>query len=170
MKNLILSAVLGFALIFSTTNCFSQQLKIGHINSAKLLEVMPAVKIADSQLDKYARQLDDQNTSLLNEYQFKVDDFQKNSGTWEDFIKEDKLKEIGDLEARIQNFQTSAQEKLLTKKEELYNPILQTAENAIKAVAKEQGYNYVFDTSSGIVLYFEATHDIMNLVKTKLGL
>ncbi|MFN9882854.1 MAG: OmpH family outer membrane protein, partial [Bacteroidota bacterium] len=63
-----------------------------------------------------------------------------------------------------------AQEKLQTKKQEIYSPILKKAEDAVKAVAKENGYAYVFDTSIGAVIYAQDADDIMPLVKKKLNL
>ena len=85
-------------------------------------------------------------------------------------IKEAKAKEINDLETRIQDFQESAQTSLQKKKEEIYTPMIKKAEDAIKGIAKEKGYSYIFDTSVGVVLFAQESDDIMPLVKTKLGL
>ena len=41
---------------------------------------------------------------------------------------------------------------------------------AIKQVARDGGYAYIFDTSMGATLYDEGGDDIMPLVKKKLGL
>ena len=81
-----------------------------------------------------------------------------------------KAKEINDLEQRIQDFQDSAQQSLQKKKEEIYTPIIKKAEDAIKGIAKEKGYSYIFDTSVGVVLFAQESDDILPQVKTKLGL
>ena len=70
----------------------------------------------------------------------------------------------------IQDFQQTAQEKIAAKKEELYNPILKKAEVAIKDVAKENAYSYVFDTSVGAFLYAQDSDNMMDLVKKKLNI
>lgn len=45
------------------------------------------------------------------------------------------------------------------------------ATNAIKEVAKENGFTYIFDMSSGAILFAsETSEDILPLVKKKLGI
>ncbi|MBA3647181.1 MAG: OmpH family outer membrane protein [Chitinophagales bacterium] len=157
-------------LLSGAISCQAQTPKLGHINSADLLAAMPEVKKADSSLQGYQKTLEDQNQTMLTEYQQKVQDFQKSGQSWTDAVKEVKQSEIQDLQGRIQDFQQTAQDKLQTKKQEIYAPILKKAEDTIKQVAKDNNYSYVFDTSAGAVVYFPDTDDLMTLVKKKLGL
>ena len=151
-------------------NLYSQTLKFGHINSAELLSVMPEPKTADAALKKFSEQLEGQLKTMSAEYQGKVQDYQSKEALMADAIKQTKVKEITDLETRIQDFQQNGQESIQKKKEELYAPILKKAQDAITAVAKENGYTYVFDMSLGVVVYAQESNDIMPLVKKKLGL
>ncbi len=144
--------------------------KLGHVDSNKLLELMPEKATAQTKLQDFAKQLQDQLVAMQGEYDTKVQDYQKNQATYSDLIKQTKAKEIGDLEQRITAYQQSAQEELQKKQEELLQPIIDKAKKAIQDVAKEQGYSYVFDSSVGVLLYFPDTDDILSLVKTKLGL
>lgn len=148
----------------------AQTLKFGHINSTVLLGQMPETKLADSTLQKFGASLESQLKTMTNEYQSKISDFRAGEATMAEPIKEMKAKEINDLEQRIQDFQDSAQQSLQKKKEEIYTPIIKKAEDAIKAIAKEKGYSYIFDTSVGVVLYAQESDDILPQVKTKLGL
>jgi len=131
---------------------------------------MPETKLADSTLQKFGTSLESQLKTMTGEYQGKVSDFRANEATMSDPVKEAKAREINDLEQRIQEFQESAQQSLQKKKEEIYTPIIKKAEDAIKGIAKEKSYSYIFDTSVGVVLYAQESDDIMPLVKTKLGL
>jgi outer membrane protein len=144
--------------------------KFGHVNSADLLAMMPEVKKADSTLALYQKSLEDLNQTMLVEYQQKIQTYQNDLATMTDAVKELREQEIKDLEKRITDFQAGAPEKLQGKKEEVYTPILKKAEDAIKAVAKENNYAYVFDTSAGGVIYAQESDDISGLVKKKLGL
>ncbi len=56
------------------------------------------------------------------------------------------------------------------KNAELFNPIQVKADAAIKAVSKEKGYAYVFDTANPALVFFDGGEDITALVKTKLGI
>jgi len=162
---------LSIALLLCITVAVNAQSnKLGHINSAELLQMMPDIKAADSTLAAYQKQLEDQNQAMLNEYQGKVTDYQKNETTMPDAVKDVKQQEIQDLQQRIQTFQQTAQDKFQQKKEELYSPILKKAEDAIKQVAKENSYAYVFDTSAGAVIYAQDSDDLMAIVKKKLNL
>jgi len=145
-------------------------LKFGHINSTQLLSQMPDTKAADSSLQKFGASLESQLKTMSAEYQGKIADFKSKEGSMADPIREAKIKEISDLEERIQSFQESAQSSMQKKKEELYTPILKKAEEAINSIAKEKGYSYIFDSSAGTLLFAQESDDIMSLVKGKLGL
>ncbi len=145
-------------------------LKFGHINSTQLLSQMPETKAADSSLQKFGASLENQLKTMTAEYQSKIADFKSKEGSMADPIREAKLKEISDLEERIQSFQESAQSSIQKKKEELYTPILKKAEEAINSIAKEKGYSYIFDSSAGTLLFAQESDDILALVKGKLGL
>lgn len=148
------------------------QQKLGYLNSLELLSLMPEIKPADAQLEKYAKDLDAAYTKMLTEYQTKVTKFQKDveQGLITDINKEIKIKEIQDMENRITDFENKIEDKMSTKRETLYEPILEKADVAIKAVAKEKGYTYIFDSSSGSLLFANEADNILPLVKAKLGL
>ena len=159
------------ALIMIAASTFAQSMKFGHINSAGLLSGMPEVKSADSQLQTYQTQLETQLKSMTEDYQKKVQDYYAKEALLADAVKQSKAQEISDLELRIQEYQATAQQSMEKKKEELYSPILEKAEKAIKEVAKEKGYAYVLDTSPGSgVLYAIESDNIMDMVKSKLGI
>ena len=168
MTKTIKLAAMIFLLATGITS--AQTLKFGHINSTQLLSLMPETKVADSTLQKFGASLESQLKTMTNEYQSKVGEYRANEATMAEPIKEAKAKEINDLEQRIQDFQDSAQQSLQKKKEEIYTPIIKKAEDAIKGIAKDKGYSYIFDTSVGVVLYAQDSDDIMPQVKTKLGL
>lgn len=166
MKTQIKLAVI--TLLLSVSSAFAQ--KYGHINSNDLLLAMPERKQAEATLQEYAKQLDNQIKTMSGEYEAKVQDYQKQEALMTEVIKADKVKEINDLEDRIKTFQSTAQESLQKKEQELMQPMIAKAKKAIEDVAKENGYKYVFDTSAGFVLYSEPSDDILPLVKKKLGL
>jgi len=80
------------------------------------------------------------------------------------------MREIQELEQRIQAAQEKAQDDLAKQEEELLRPMVERSNLAIREVADTNGFTYIFDTSTGFVLYFDKGVDIMPLVKTKLGI
>jgi outer membrane protein len=164
-KTLKLSLVAIFAGI-----SFASAQKIGHINSQDLMLLLPERKQAETAIQEYAKQLEGQLATMNSEYEAKVQEYQSKEAVMTDIIKQDKVKEITDLETRIRNFQTTAQESLQKKEQELLQPMMDKSKKAIQEVAKEAGFKYILDTSLGAVLYHEDGEDIMPLVKKKLGL
>jgi len=73
-------------------------------------------------------------------------------------------------ETKLATFEQTSQQKIYEKSEELLAPIQNTINNAIKEVAKDNGYTYIFDSSLGLVLYADPGTDVSTLVKAKLGI
>jgi outer membrane protein len=107
---------------------------------------------------------------MYAEYQSKATKFQETQATMSQIVQQSKLKELQDLENRIKLFDEQAQEDLQSKQEELLKPLIDKAKAAIAEVAKENGYTYVFDSSVGVLLYFENSDDIIEFVKKKLNI
>ena len=150
---------------------FSQvNAKLGYIDSNELLEMMPGKDSIQTALQDYGKSLENQLQTMYTEYQTKVQDYQANSRTMSDIIRQTKEKELADLETRIETFRQQADTDLQEKQVTLLQPLLDKAKNAINAVAKENGYTYIFDVGTGAFLYYEKGDNILPLVKTKLGL
>lgn len=143
--------------------------KAGHINLNDLLLLLPERKKAETDIQDFAKQLEGQMKTMRAEYENKVSEYQAKESAMTDPVKLDKQKEIANLEERIQNFQSTAQESLQQKQSELLEPMIEKCKKAIGEVAKEKGYNVVIDSSQGALLYSEPSDDLMNLVKKKLG-
>lgn len=158
-------------LMLAATTAWSQSnLKIGYIDSQELITLMPERDSIDSQLIAYQRSLEEQIGAMYLEYQNKVADYTNNVDGMSDIIKQTKEREIADLEQRITEFQQNAETDFATKQQELYDPIVTKAKDAIAAVAKENGFTYILDVSMGVVLYYESGEDVLPLVRAKLGL
>lgn len=114
--------------------------------------------------------LESEVESMQKEIQQKEQDYQAHETTYTPLVKNAKQQEIQDMGQRIQSFQTSAQSDLQRFNDSITKPIIDRAKKAIKAVAGEHHYTYVFDTSSGVVIYSEPSDDIYALVADKLGI
>lgn len=164
--------LLAIALLFSGVSFAQGTLKIGYIDSQKLMSEMPATDSAQAQLKKFEQSLQNQMQAMGQEYKSKVQAYQNNVGTMSDLIRQTKEQEISDLQQRIQAFQQSAQQDISKKQSDLYQPIIKKIKDAIAAVGKEYHYTYILDASKGIgvVLYHDNGNNVMPLVKKKLGL
>ena len=139
MKN-ILKAVLVITLMIAATTAWSQSyLKIGYIDSQALVEMMPEKDSVEAKLVAYQKSLEEQIGAMYLEYQNKYADYTNNVDGMSDIIKQTKEREIADLETRINEFQQSAETEFGNKQQELYDPLITKAKDAINAVAKANG-------------------------------
>ncbi|MGZ4078116.1 MAG: OmpH family outer membrane protein, partial [Bacteroidia bacterium] len=169
MKNVLKIAVVGVALIVSSFTANAQ--KIAHIYLDSLTNtLMPESKAAQQTLQDYSKQLEQQITSMQTELQTKYQDYQDHQKDWPELVRANKEKELNDLNQRITDFQQQAQADYQKKSAELSKPIYEKAKKAIEQVAKENGYKYVLDTSTGMVIYYEPSDDILPLVIKKMGI
>ena len=159
------------AVVAMSTVTFAQKsAKVGHINSNDLLSAMPERANIQKELEEHANQLRVTLDAMRKEYETKVGEFQSKQDVMTEVIKQSKIKEITDLEGRISEFQQTAEADLQKKEQDLLQPIIDKAKEAINAVAKEGSYTYILDSSVGVVLYSVEGDDILPLVKKKLSI
>jgi outer membrane protein len=167
----IVNLFLVSAILFACMPANSQDLKFGHINSQELLLAMPESDSAQATIERlagdYERQLEEMRVELNKKY----DGYLTNRDSYTDLIRQTKEADITEMQQRISNFEQVAQQDLQQQQQQLIQPVLEKANNAIKEVAEEQGFVYIFDISRGNPVFFsDKSTDIGSLVRTKLGL
>jgi outer membrane protein len=162
------------AILLIPAGLFSQkQIKLGHIDSQKLIMAMPESDSAQKKLQKVEQEFQATLEELQVEFNRKFKNYQDNYSTMTELIRSTKESELNELSERIQNFQTQAQQDFERQRVELFRPIQEKAKKAVDEVAEEHGFTYVFDIGPGvgaIVYAAPETEDILPLVKVKLGL
>ncbi|MEM9529042.1 MAG: OmpH family outer membrane protein [Bacteroidota bacterium] len=168
MKKYIQLALMA-VLVFAATATASAQ-KFGYVNSAEILAELPAMKAAESNLEALQKQLQKQGQAM-------VESFQKDYAALEEKARggtmspKDQQTEAAGLETRqkeIQAYEQKMVQDLQEKRATLLEPIYKDVNDAIAAVAKEMGYQFIFDQQ--VLLYGEEAADVSAAVKAKLGL
>ena len=75
------------------------------------------------------------------------------------------------MKRNIQEFQMKKfgpEGEILRKQSQLLAPILEEVDAAIKIVAAQRGYDYVFDAVSGAIVYALEAHDLTDQVLKEL--
>ena len=129
---------------------------------------MPGVDSIEIQLKAYQEELMTMGQELLNEYNTKKDKFDKEAGTMSTMMRQTKEQELQNLVERIQYLQQNMESDLQEKSYSLQQPFIEKIQDAIKAVAEENHYTYIFDVQ--ILLFYENGDDVTALVKKKLGI
>lgn len=163
MKKLIVAAVMALG-VFNA----SAQNKIGYISTDELIGVMPEAEKADAELKAYQTELAQNGQDLMRDLSNRDSLFVKDSAKLSASMKEIKRKELITLYQRVQNWQNEAQEMYNQEAQKKIAPIRLKAMDAIKVVAKENGYTYVLDINSVIVA--PPGDDLLKLVMKKLNI
>jgi len=95
---------------------------------------------------------------------------EEQAGNLSPAAKETLLKELQTKEQEILKFQQESQQQLAEKEQTLLQPILDKVNTAINDVATEDGYQFIFDLQSGVLLYYKEEADVTAKVKSKLGI
>jgi outer membrane protein len=142
----------------------AQTVKIGYVNSAKVLQEFPEAIEAQKKLDQIGLQWQTELEKMEKELQTKYEEFQKKEPLLKD---EEKRSQRDDLLALQQKGIQYRQDKfgndgaLAHATDSLLRPIKQKVMKVIETVAKEQKVQFMFDRNDQILvlLYGEAKYD-----------
>ncbi|HZI69432.1 MAG TPA: OmpH family outer membrane protein [Hanamia sp.] len=157
----ISAGIFGFS---TTTNAQ----KIGYISADEIIQLMPEAATVQNQLDQYQQSLYQNAQEKQQALNDAIQKFLKDSATMSASLKEVKR---GDLQKQQQELATESQriqDLFAQKRQELSAPIQKKLQDAIEAVAKENGYTYIMPKEALIVM--PPGNDIGPLVIKKLGL
>ncbi len=170
MKKIVL---LVTGLILTTGLMAQSRIKIGYVNSQQiLLQYSEAIK-AQSDLDALAKKWQSKIDSMSKELQNKYAQFQQQGATMTPEKQKEMQQELVALDQKINDYRQKKfgqpDGEYFKKQEELLGPVKEKILKAIKAVAREEKMNFVFDKSGDVLLlYAEDKYDITYKVLDKL--
>jgi outer membrane protein len=146
----------------------SAQNKMGYINANELMGSMPEAAKAQADLQEFQQSLQLQYQDLTLEFSAKDSIFNADSLKMSPSMKEIKRKEIITKFQEIQGFEQKSRQMMEEKQQEKVGPIREKAITTIRAVAKENGFTYVFNEET--LLVAPVGDNLLPLVKAKLGI
>jgi outer membrane protein len=157
IKKLIftLTAFLFFILIFHGKS-FTQT-KVGYIDSKKIIDVLQEARDAKSKLDNLVNEWQSELKLLQDSLKNMKEDLEKKKLILTEQLKQQKEKEITDLDAAITAYKAKKfgeGGEYYQKQIEFMKPVYDIIFNAIQIVAKDGDYDYVFDRSSDLMLLY----------------
>ena len=141
--------------------------KFGYTSLEYIVAFMPEAQVAQAELSDYEAQLQSNIEKTYQEFQQKLAVYQDPANSMIDAVRADKEQELQQLQARVQQLQQEAPQRLQNKQNELLGPIYQKAQEAINTTAKENGYTYIFEASS--LLFAPEGDELSDLVFQQLG-
>ncbi len=171
MKKIVVKVGLLAVLLFSLTNFASAQ-KFGYVNSAAILNDMPEMKQLRSSLEAFQNILKKDGEAKVSTYQQEEQAAvqKKQRGEMTPKEEEEVMKKLQKMQEEIYAYGQKMEDDIAKKQQDEMQPILDKVNDAIQAVAKEGGFQYIFDAQSGVILYADESTDVTALVKTRLGM
>jgi outer membrane protein len=171
MKQIVttLVVVMGLVMVGNSTKAQGAATKIAYISLTELIPAMPEYKKADTALNDYQQALGQNFDDMKREY-YEQDSLLNSKDTIK-YTKaqlELKKKNMAEMMVKLQGWQQQAQQLYQQKQQDLIAPIQKKAIETVQAVAKENGYTYVFTKEA--LLVSPPAEDLLPLVKKKLNL
>ena len=145
--------------------------KFGYINSEFILSQFEEFREAQSKLEVEGRKLEKQYydmaatlDSLQQEYERQKFLMTENNRG----IKENEMRRLAEAIQKFQVEKLGPQGEFYQKQQALADPVLQKINSAIKKVGEDGGYDFIFDTVAGNVLYAQDKYDLTEKVLKEL--
>jgi len=142
------------------------QVKIGFVDTQRLLDTMPSRKIAAEKYQGHENDLYEELKTMKAEYDKSVADYQTKYNDLTPVLRQAAEKKILDKERQLQDRQQSMQQELQAFGEELNAPILERIQKAVGKISEQQKLSLVIDQSS--TLYFAPELDVTDAVAIEL--
>ena len=165
LKTLLLAAIFTLGL----SGVVNAQ-KTAHINSDLLLSAMPETKALQSELEKLKTTYRSDIEGMYKKLEAKVKKYEAEGPTQTPEVNQKRAIEVQQDRAKIGQAEQVMNQDMGKRYQAKTLPILEKAQNAIKAVASEKGIVYVLDSAPGKgLIVFDKGEDILAAVKAKLG-
>ena len=161
MKHFVFALLMvGTVLLTPALNAQSQ--KIGYVISPKIFEELPEAQDAQNKLAALDKQLQDTIAVLSQEFQARVEEYQKKETMMNDAAKRAEQQQLQEMQRKASDLAEVKRRQLVDEQEKILNPIREKIRKAIEAIAKEEKYNFVFDKNDQIqvLIYGDVTHDL----------
>ncbi len=157
-------------LLAAGSTAFGQQ-KYGYINSNEVVQAMPEFKQLSDAVAKKQKDAQAKEQAMYVSYQAKAKEMQDYGPSMMAAVREEKMKELDSLQRSISTFEQTESGRIQEFQQKSIKPLNDKYIKTVQAVAKENGYTYIFDLASGAVVYYpESSGDVGPLVKKKLGI
>ena len=150
-----------------------QALKIGYVNSAKILQELPEAVEAQKKLDAFGKKIQDSLEVISTSYQTKLQEYQAKQGLMTDAAKKTTQQELAALEQKALDYrerQLGREGEYARYQEKLLSPIYEKVKKQIEEVARDEKLSFVFDKTESvqILLYGHPNYDYTYKVLDKL--
>ncbi|GJQ19948.1 MAG: membrane protein [Bacteroidia bacterium] len=169
MKNV---AVLA-GLLLCVLPASAQSPRLAYVDSEKILTDLPEAQQVQKELETTVKGWQEELQRLSDEFQKAVEEYQKKEAVLSASARETQQKALADMRQKAQDYQMKKfgqGGEMQELREKRFSPIREKILKAIETVAKDEGFNFVFDRASDVVLLyadtkFDLTYKVLDELK-----
>ncbi|MEX2115457.1 MAG: OmpH family outer membrane protein [Bacteroidota bacterium] len=169
IKNAIIIACVA---LFATA-AVAQSPRLAYVDSEKILTELPEAQLVQKELEGIVKGWQDELQRMSDEFQKAVEEYQKKEAVLSAAARETQTKQLTDMRQRAQDYQVKKfgqGGEMAEMRERRFTPIREKILKSIESVAKEEGFSFVFDKASDVVLLyadakFDLTHKVLDQLK-----
>jgi outer membrane protein len=166
--------ILSFLFVISFTVLTNGQLKIGYVDSDSIMDKFPDAQDARQKLDAMIQDWQTELSKIEANWKTKYDDYEKRKLIMTDQTRAETEAELIKLEQQISDYREKkfgTNGELFQKQDEIMKPVQNKVFTAVKDVAKDEDFDFIFDRSGDVMLLFaKDQYDVTALVLEKLKL
>ena len=147
----------------------NSQTKVAHVDTYELITNMPEMLAVQEELSSYSKEKEAEIRLMEAEIRSISDKYSDDAINVSQEENEKRQKEIQVMQENIRLFTNQIVKELQEKERSLTEPILEKVISVIKEVGKENGYDYVLDSSKNQGVILADGDDLIEKVKIKLG-
>jgi len=170
MKRSMFAGLLGAAafVVAAAAPAQAQALKIGFVNSQRILAESPAVAQVQQTLQGEMTRLRAPLDSMEQRLNTANQAFQQQQATLSPQAREQRQTELQTQYTAYQQRGAQLQEQAQTRQQQLIAPVMQQINATIETVRREGGFTFIIDSSQGGILAVDPTLDITDRVMQRL--
>ena len=150
----------------------SAQSKIGHINSEAIMQSLPEAIDAQKSLDAMVAQWESELQKMQAEWKKRFDEYDKKKLILTEQARAEEERRLRELDQSIVDYRNKKfgqNGELFQKQNEVMKPVQNKLFQVLEALAKEEGYDYIFDRSGEILLlYANESNDLTPKVLARM--
>ena len=168
-----LAVILGFLLIVSAISPAFAQLKIGYVDSQRILSQYQEAIDAQNKLEEIRNQYQAEYESKVREYQDMANEIESQSLLLSEEKKKEKLQQLQKKATEIDQYKFDKLNpeggEFYKNNQELFKPVIDKINTVIRKIGTVEEYDLILDASSGVLLHALPKYDITEQVLEELN-
>lgn len=159
------------AVLLLSTGFVFAQLKLGYVDSQRILSTNADAKDAQQKLEAEATKWTQELQRMEQKIKEKMETLEQQSLLLSDEKKQERIQELQNLQEQAQQYQIEKwgdNGEAFKLRKQFLEPVYEKINAAIHQVGEEGNYDFIFDTVNGNLLYSPNEYDLTDLVIEEL--